>query len=142
VTQHEQAQPASAETPDRKLPPVAEMTVCSMALVVVGGIYMAAQIPGSPSLAPAVVLLVLAAVLTAASAAMLSRVHEFGWQTFRRVFGWALLAYVIIAGMIEYAFVDDGTRGGPLLVLSLMLAIFAVDIPLILSFSVGRYQER
>jgi hypothetical protein len=42
--------------------------------------------------------------------------------------------------MIEYVFVADGTPGRPLLVLTLMLAIFAVDIPLILAFSVARYQ--
>ena len=40
--------------------------------------------------------------------------------------------------MLEFVFVLDGTRGTMLVVLTLMLAFFAVDIPLILAFSVAR----
>jgi hypothetical protein len=43
--------------------------------------------------------------------------------------------------MLEYVFVADHTRGGTLVVLTLMLLIYAVDIPVILAFSVARYQE-
>jgi hypothetical protein len=53
---------------------------------------------------------------------------------------WTLVAYVVIAGMLEYVFVVDGTRGGSLLVVSASLLVFAVDVPLILAFSVARYQ--
>ncbi|HEY2301568.1 MAG TPA: hypothetical protein VGH66_06725 [Acidimicrobiales bacterium] len=42
--------------------------------------------------------------------------------------------------MLECAFVLDHSRGGILLVLTLMLAIFAVNIPLLLGFSVARHQ--
>ena len=51
-----------------------------------------------------------------------------------------MLAYAIIAGMLEYVFVLDHTRGSILLVLTLMLAIFAINIPMLLAFSVARYQ--
>jgi hypothetical protein len=47
----------------------------------------------------------------------------------------------VIAGMLEYVFVYDHTRGTQLLILSLMLAVFAVDIPLLLGFSVARFQD-
>ncbi len=43
--------------------------------------------------------------------------------------------------MIGYAFIVDGTRGSLLLILIAMLLIFAVDIPMLLAFSVARYQE-
>jgi hypothetical protein len=43
--------------------------------------------------------------------------------------------------MLEFVFVLDHTRGAVLVVLSLMLVVFAVDIPVVLAFSVARYQE-
>ena len=46
----------------------------------------------------------------------------------------------MIAGMIGYAFVYDGTRGEGLVVLVGMLAVFAIAVPLLLGFSVARYQ--
>lgn len=54
---------------------------------------------------------------------------------------YALLAYLVIAGMLEYVFVLDHTRGATLVVLTLMLVIYAVDIPVLLAFSVARYQR-
>ena len=71
----------------------------------------------------------------------LSRVSPFAWRRFFQVFNWALLAYTVVAGMIGYAFVIDGTRGQVLAVLILMLVVFAVDIPLLFAFSVARYAE-
>ena len=71
----------------------------------------------------------------------LSRVREFAWRTFFTVGGWVLLAYAVIAGMLEFVFVLDQTRGAVLLVLSLMLLVFAVDIPIVLAFSVARHQD-
>ncbi len=141
MTQHDALSDGAAGLIERRLPPITELAVATMIIVVIGGIYLAAHIPGDVSLAPAVVLLIVAGVLVLVNLAALTRVGEFAWRTFRIVFGWALLAYLVIAGMIEYAFVTDGTRGGPLIVLSLMLAVYAVDVPLILSFSVARYQE-
>lgn len=140
MIQHEPLPDALALV-ERRLPPITEVAMATMILIVIGGIYMAAQIPGDVSLAPAVALLAVAGVLVLVDLLLLSRIGPFAWRIFRIVFGWALLAYLVIAGMIEYAFVTDGTRGAPLVVLSLMLLVYAVDIPLILAFSVARYQE-
>ena len=54
---------------------------------------------------------------------------------------WALLAYVVIAGMIEYAFVYDHTRGTVLVVMTLMLVIFTLTPPVLLAFTVARFQQ-
>jgi hypothetical protein len=54
---------------------------------------------------------------------------------------WTLLSYVIAAGLIEFAFVKDHTRGAPLVVLTAMLVLFALDVPLIISYTVARYQS-
>lgn len=124
----------------RKLPPVAELCVGSMALVIAGGVYMAAHLPKRPPLSVAEVLAGLAGALMVANVALLARLEAFAWAIFFQVVKWALLAYALIAGMLEFVFVYDGTRGASLVLMTCMLAIFAVDIPVLLGFSVARYQ--
>jgi hypothetical protein len=137
----QQAQAGAAAPPEREYPPIAELSVGSMALVIIGGIYIASYAPKTiPLLVPTLLLIGAGAVL-AVNLVLLRGLREFAWRPFFLVFRWTLLAYLVIAGMIGYVFVVDGTRGSQLVVLILMLAIFAVDIPLLLSFSVARYQE-
>ena len=52
----------------------------------------------------------------------------------------ALLAYCVIAAMLEFVFIHDGTRGGVLVVLTLSLVVFAAHMPLLIGFTVARYQ--
>ncbi|HZU11723.1 MAG TPA: hypothetical protein VFB58_02700 [Chloroflexota bacterium] len=120
--------------------PVSMLLVLSMALIIVGGIYIAGNLPHVPPLAPDVVLLVLSVLLAGAAVAALSRQRPFAWDSFFRVMRWTLLAYVVIGGMLEYIFVVDGVRGDALIVTTLMLLVYAVDIPMLLSYSVARYQ--
>ena len=126
---------------ERSLPPISELASGSLALIVVGGIYLASYVPRTVPLAPAIVLLLISAAILAANVVMLRRIPDFAWNRFFQVFRWVLLAYTVIAGMIAYAFIADGTRGSVLLVLLLMLVMFAVDIPLLLAFSVARYAD-
>ncbi|GAC1524641.1 MAG: hypothetical protein NVS2B16_33200 [Chloroflexota bacterium] len=135
------AQGEASTSSERPLPPIAELATGSMALIVIGGIYLAAYVPRTVPLLPAVALLVLAALVMVANVVLLSRLRPFAWHRFFQVFKWTLLAYAVIAGMIGYAFVVDGTPGSVLAVLLLMLLVFAVDIPLLLAFSVARYAE-
>jgi hypothetical protein len=125
---------------DRRMPPVAELAVLSMALVIAGGIYMAAHLPGRPPLGLAEVLLVVSAAPVLANMALLARLRDFAWPSFWLVTKWSLVAYLVITGILEYIFVFDGTRGSTLAVMSCMLAVFAVNVPLLLGFSVARYQ--
>ena len=124
----------------RRLPPVAHLAVGSMALVITAGIYLAAHLPHHAPLAPVVGLIAGAGVLLVAAVVTVSTIAPFNWQVFFQVAGWALLAYLVISGMLEYIFVLDHTRGTMLVVLSLSLLLFALDIPLVLAFSVARYQ--
>ena len=80
-------------------------------------------------------------MLLAANVVLLARIEPFAWRIFRLVTAWVFAAYVVIAGMLEYVFVYDHTRGTQLVILTGMLAVFAVDIPLLLGFSVARYQD-
>jgi hypothetical protein len=113
----------------------------SLALIVAGGIYLSAHIPQHVPLAPAIVLLSASALLLAVNLAALSRVRDFAWARFFEIARWALLAYVLIAGMIEYTFVRNHLRGGPLVVLTLSLLVFAVHVPVLIGFTVARYAQ-
>jgi len=125
----------------RRLPPVTQVGMVSLALIVASGIYLSAHIPNHVSLAPAVVLLSASALLLAGNLVSLARVHGFPWARFLEIARWALVAYVIIAGMIEYAFLRNHLSGGPLVVLTLSLVVFAVHVPVLIGFTVARYHE-
>jgi hypothetical protein len=136
---------ATIDTPtsgvSRRFPPVAQIAVASLGLVVIGGILMASYVPRRPALGLPSVLLATSALLLIADVIVLARLRDFSWGTFFLVARWALLAYVISAGMIEFAFVRNHTRGAPLTVVTLMLVIFAVDVPLIIAYTVARYDR-
>jgi peptidoglycan/LPS O-acetylase OafA/YrhL len=126
---------------DRKVPPVTVLWMLSIALIASGVSYLAAYLPKRAPLAPAVALLVAAAFVLAAGVVLLARQRDFAWGRFRQVWGWTLLAYVVIAGMIEYAFVYDHTRGSVLVVMTLMLAVFMLAPPLLVGFTVARFER-
>jgi hypothetical protein len=125
---------------DRELPPVQQISIAVLALIVIGGVYTASHLPRHVPQGPTIALLIAAVLLLAANGVLLSRIEQFNWRVFRQVAGWVLLAYAVIAGMLEYVFIYDHTRGTQLLILTLMLAVFAVNIPLLLGFSVARFQ--
>jgi hypothetical protein len=124
----------------QRLPPVTELGVVSMALIVAGGITIAAKLPGDVPLTLPVLLLAASSLVMLANLVALARTPGFNWDAFFGVAKWALLAYCVIAGMLWFVFVHDGTRGGVLAVLTLSLVVFAVHVPLLIGFTVARYQ--
>ena len=121
-------------------PPAAELATVSLALVVVGGVFMAAYFPTRPPLTLPIALVAASAALLGSAIVLLVRWRGFAWAAFSLVVRWALVAYVISAGMIEFSFVRNHAAGGPLLVVSAMLVLFAVDVPVIIAVTVARYQ--
>ena len=71
----------------------------------------------------------------------LARVRGFAWDRFFQVGKWSLLAYLVIAGLIEYAFLQNHVKGGTLVVLTLSLLVFAIHVPALVGFTVARYFE-
>ena len=124
---------------ERKFPPVTELAMVSLSLIVIGGIYLSAHLPRHVPLGPAVALLAASVLVLAANIFALSRVKDFNWPRFFEVGKWSLLAYVAIAGMILYVFLQDHVSGGTLVVLALSLAVFAVHVPMLVGFTVARY---
>lgn len=125
----------------RKPPPIAETAVVSICLMLIGGIYLAAQLPGHPGLVVPIALVAAGGLLTVVDMVMLSRLRPFAWKTFFLVMKWALLAYVVIAGMLEFVFIRDHTPGSTMAVLTATLVVFAIDVPTILAFTVARFAD-
>jgi hypothetical protein len=126
---------------EQRFPPVTEIAMASLGLIVAGGIYLSAHIPQHVPLAPAVILLVLSAALMTFNIFSLTRVKNFRWDRFFDVAKWALLAYCITAGLILYVFLRNNVSGGTLVVLTLSLVVYAVHVPTLIGFTVARYAD-
>ena len=126
---------------ERRLPPVTQLGMLSLSLIVAAVIYLSAHLPEHVSLGPAIGLLAASALLLAGNLVALYRTQGFAWSRFLQIARWALLAYSIIAGLIEYVFLRNHTSGGPLVVLTLSLVVFALTVPTLIAFTVARYDE-
>ncbi len=132
---------ALADRPVPPVPPVGWLSTAALGCVIVGGILIASYAPRPAPLLIPTVLTVLAYALMVTALVLLSRIEGFAWSTFVRLFRWALLAYVVMSGMIEFAFVHDHTRGATLTEVSLMLVIFALSVPTTIAFTSARYAD-
>ena len=126
---------------ERKLPPFTEVAMLSLALIVAGGIYLSAHLPQHVPLTPAIILLALSALLMVVNLVSLTRVKDFPWTRFFQVARWSFLAYLVISGLILYAFVQNHVSGGTLVILTLSIAVFAIHVPSLVGFTVARYYE-
>jgi hypothetical protein len=124
---------------EERYPPITELGMLSLGLIVAGGIYLSSHIPQHVPLAPAVALLVASTLVLIVNYVLLRRVPHFAWDRFFQVARWALLAYAFTAGMIEYAFVRNHLSGGPLVILTLSLVVYALQVPTLIGFTVARY---
>jgi hypothetical protein len=124
---------------EERLPPVTQLAMASLALIIAGGIYLSSHLPQHVPLGPAVGLLAASAALLVINIGLLARVKGFAWNRFFAVARWSLIAYLVIAGVIEYAFLQNHIKGGPLIVLTLSLAVFAIHVPALMGFTVARY---
>jgi hypothetical protein len=129
----------AAPTARKKLPPIAQIAVVAMALIITGGITLASRLPHPAPLPLLTGLLVAAAALVLADVVLLARLRDFAWPLFWQVASWTMLAYAVMYGILEFTFVYDHVTGATLAVTTLMLVVFAVDIPLLFGFSVARY---
>jgi len=123
----------------RKYPPFTQLGMLSLGLIVIGGIYLSAHIPQHVPLGPAIALLAASTLVLVTNLTLLRRVDGFAWPRFFQVARWALLAYAFTAGMIEYAFLRNHLSGGPLVILTLSLIIYALQVPTLIAFTVARY---
>jgi len=123
------------------LPPVDRIALASLVLIVIDGVYLASYLPRHAPLGPVIGLLVASGACLMAAWLALARIRSFAWNKFVLVLRWVAVEYIVEAGMLEYVFAYDHVRGKMLVILTLALFIFASDIPVIMAFTVARYQE-
>ncbi len=126
---------------EQKFPPVTEIAMASLGLIVAGGIYLSAHLPQHVPLAPATILLALSAALMGFNIFSMTRVKGFRWDRFFSVAKWALLAYCVTAGLILFVFIRNSVTGSTLVVLTLSLVVYAVHVPTLIGFTVARYAD-
>jgi len=125
----------------RHYPPFTQIGMLSLALIVIGGIYLASHIPQGVPLGLPTALLIASAVLVILNLTLLTRVPGFAWHRFFQVGKWALLAYLVTAALIEFAFLQNHVTGGPLVILTLSLLVYAIQVPALIAFTVARYED-
>ena len=131
----------AAPPAERKFPPISEICVAVLILMVVGGVFVAAHLPAHVSMTLPTFLIATAGLLLIANVLILARIPAFAWASFYKVARWTFLAEGIVAGILEYIFVFDGTRGSVLVLMTSALVIFVLDLSVLFGFSVARYQE-
>ncbi len=121
-------------------PPVSELGMLSIGLVAAGVIDLAAYLPKRAPLLPPVILLAAAVAVLAANLALIHRRPDFAQWRFRQVAGWMLLVYLVVAGMLEFTFLRDHTHGSILVVMTLLLATFTLNVPVLAAYTVARFE--
>ena len=126
---------------ERKLPPVTAMGMVALALIALAVIYLSAHLPEAVSVGPAVALIGVAALTMITAFVLLHKVDGFAWSRFYFIAARALLAYLLITGLIVFVFIRNETSGAALWTLIGGFALFALDVPMLIAFTVARYAE-
>jgi hypothetical protein len=124
----------------RRLPEPNMIAVVSIVLVFLTIGTLASYLPRQAPLSATVPLLALAIVVGAVAVGRLVAGRMFAWSTFLTVAKPALIAVATAAGIIEFAFLYDQTRGSSLAILTGGLLVIVVELPLLLAYSVARHE--
>jgi hypothetical protein len=125
----------------RPIPPIDKIALASLILIVIDGVYMASYLPRHAPMGIVIGLLIASGAFLVSSCMALARIKPFAWDKFFLVLRWVIVEYIVEAGMLEYVFAYDHVRGSMLVILTLALFIFASDIPIIMAFTVARFQN-
>lgn len=134
----------SVSTPyagDTTRSPIVTSTIASIVCAFLAIGILASYLPQSPPLGWSVAFLVASVLLLAAAIVLLSRRRNFAWPLFFTVARWVLVLTGIFIAMALFVFIVDGTSGAPLAIMASVLVLAAVDVPLLLGFSVARHER-
>jgi hypothetical protein len=126
---------------ERKFPPISEISIVTLVLIVTGGTFIAGHIPNEVPLLLPTILAAASALLLLVNVYLTATLKDFAWGVFKLVFAWSLAAYGVIAGLLMFVFLRDDIPGDVMTFLVVMLIIYAINIPLLFAFSVARYQD-
>ena len=84
---------------------------------------------------------VVGAVLTVVTVVLILTKEPFARKLFFTVAKWVFLYILVLSGMGEYVMALDGMRGESLIVMTVVLLLFLVNIPMLWGFSVARHER-
>ncbi len=125
---------------DKNFPPCETFATLSLSFVVIGGITMAAYSPDTAPFTLSGTLLGIALLVFVINAFLIAKVFHEIKSVFIKVAKWMILVEVIVSGLLFYVFYLDGTRSTSLVILTAFLALFALNIPIIVGYTVAKSQ--
>jgi hypothetical protein len=126
---------------DTKRSPVVACIIGTIVSCILAAGIIIAHIPGPPPLWGSIMWVCIGAVLTVATIVLILRKRPFARKLFFTVAKWVFLYILVLTGMGEYVIVFDGTRGETLVVMTIILLLFLVNIPMLWGFSVARHER-
>lgn len=121
--------------------PIRLFAVGSLICAMLSAGIMAAYVPHPSPLGWSAGFLVASALLVLAAVVGMVLRRNFAWRRFFVVAKFVVLMTAVISAMLEYVFVFDGMRGAALVIMTIVLAITAIDIPLLWGFAVARHES-
>ena len=121
-------------------PVIACITATVICCILAAGI-MVAHFPGPSPLWGSILWVSVAAALTVVSAVLILTRRPFARKLFLTVAKWVFLYILALSGIGEYVLMLDGTTGAPLVVMTIILLLFLVNIPMLWGFSVARHER-
>jgi hypothetical protein len=131
-------QPYAGDT--RSSPVIICIIITIISCILAAGIIIA-HIPEPAPLWGSIMWVCIGAVLTVATVVLIIRKKPFARTLFLKVAKWVFLYILVLTGMGEYVIIFDGTRGETLLVMTIILLLFLVNIPMLWGFSVARHER-
>lgn len=131
-------QPYAGDT--KSSPVIACITGAVISCILAAGIIIA-HFPESAPMWGSIMWLGIAATLTIATITLILRKKPFARKRFFTVAKWVFLYILVLTGMGEYVIIFDGTRGEPLVLITVILLLFLVNIPMLWGFSVARHER-
>jgi hypothetical protein len=121
-------------------PVVVCITLTVISCVLSAGIIIS-RFPGPAPLWGSILWIGIASALTIASITLILRRKPFARDVFFKVAKWVFLYMLVLTGVGEYVIVFDKTRGEPLVIITIILVLFLINVPMLWGFSVARHER-
>ncbi|MCL4508628.1 MAG: hypothetical protein M1296_03770 [Chloroflexi bacterium] len=121
--------------------PIVACTIGSIVCSFLAIGIIAAYLPQAVPLVWPLAFLAASGVLLATAIVCLLRLRQFAWPLFFAVARWILVLTAVFVVLSVYVFTVDGTNGVTLTVLAIVLVLTALNVPILVGFSVARHER-
>ena len=121
--------------------PIVGCTIGSIVCAFLAVGIIAAYLPQAVPLMWPMVFLGVSGALLVAALILLARLRHFAWSLFFAVARWIIVLTAVFVAMTVFVFVVDGTDGLTLTVMAIVLILTAINVPILVGFSVARHER-